>query len=68
MSEMKRRVALFKGDSNNSPVEQLAGWLDRCDADQHNSYDIGDPIPYMGYQLLVMYNVERIEPASDHDE
>jgi hypothetical protein len=63
---MSRRVKVFSGDltrerKHTTPSEQLQAWLDECDADEANVYDIGEPIVYNSIYLLVMYNVEPAE-------
>ena len=62
-----RRVIEFsdapasRGD-DRSPVQKMQNWLDQCEADAKNEYDIGDPIVF-GRSLVVMYNVEPVEPG-----
>lgn len=56
-----RKVKLFSGQydfpKKGNAVEALQAWLDECDADPDNVYDIGEPIVFNGIHLLVMYNV-----------
>ena len=57
---MSRKVKFFRNVTNDHiAIQKLQDWLDECEADTENEYDIGDPIVYNG-GLLVMYNVEPV--------
>jgi len=55
---MSRKVKLFGGGGGGVTVKHLQAWLEACDADKQNEYDIGDPIPFHNIYLLVSYTVE----------
>lgn len=54
MNDVKRKVVSF------NDVGELQNWLDQCDADPENAYDIGEPITWER-RLVVMYNIEPVD-------
>ena len=55
---MSRQVKEFRD------AAELQRWLDECDSDPANVFDIGEPIAFER-RLVVMYNVEPVFTDED---